>query len=105
MKLVNINKAENETVKAIKAQMEKEKELRCRATIVANGTKGVAWCLESYDEMPCIRFESRLYSKFGDPLPDNWVWRTAMSKKTAALWIFMILTSIWLITMVTPGEW
>lgn len=75
MSIVNIEKVENETVKAIKAKRQAENELRTRAHIVMHGKKGIAQCENTGIEIQCIEFQGIVYSKFGEPLPDNWIWR------------------------------
>jgi len=100
MNLVNFKEVESKVEREFNERHKASEELRGRARVVAFGKKGVAQCEHTGIEIQCIELEGLVYSKFGDPLPDNWIWRPAMSRKAAAVLIGMLIGSILLIALI-----
>jgi len=105
MNLVNEKEVESKVEREFNQRHEASEELRGRARVVAFGKKGIAQCENTGIEIQCIEFEGLVYSKFGDPLPSNWIWRPAMSRKAAALLIGMLIGSIVVIALIRSGSW
>jgi len=105
MNLVDEKEVESKVEREFNERYEENEELRGRARVVAFGKKGIAQCEHTGIEIQCIEFEGLVYSKFGDPLPANWIWRPAISRKFTALFIGMLLGSILVIALIGSGSW
>jgi hypothetical protein len=105
MNLVNIKEVESKVEREFNERYEEAEKIRSRASIVMHGKKGIAQCEHTGIEIPCLELDGILYSKFGDPLTDNWIWRPAMSRKAAALLIGMLIWSILVIALIRSGSW
>jgi hypothetical protein len=105
MNLVNIKEIESKVEREFNERYLTAEKIRSRAFIVMHGKKGIAQCEHTGIEIPCLELGGDLYSKFGDTLPDNWIWRPAMSRKAAALLIGMLIGSIVVIALIRSGSW
>ncbi len=105
MSIVNIKEVESKVERDLKERQEKAEQLRHKAQIVANGERGSAACLHTGIEIPAIQFDGKIYSKYGEPLPENWEFRKHLSVKTASLYIAMCIISIFLMAFISDKPW